>query len=216
MATEETLPTNRLSDKLNADEYLSQKKTTWRRKWSRRRILIFLGVSLLNVGLFALLVSQLLMPAGQGSNAASSPLIGHLAPDFTLPALSPDPAAPMHLASLKGKAVMINFWASWCTVCKQEAPLLENTWQRTQGQGIVFLGIDWGDTHNDGLNFLQHYDITYPNVTDTNGNVAITYGLTGVPETVFIDRHGIVVNKVIGELTEQTLQENLNKILQKT
>ncbi len=109
----------------------------------------------------------------------------------------------------KGKAVMLNFWASWCDPCKHEAPLLQATWQHVKGQGIVFLGIDFEDRQSDGLSFLQTYGITYPNVIDTNGSVAINYGVTGVPETVFIDRHGVFVHKVIGELTEQTLDSNL-------
>lgn len=104
---------------------------------------------------------------------------------------------------------MLNFWASWCDPCKHEAPLLQATWQRVQGQGVVFLGIDFEDRQSDALSFLQTYGITYPNVIDASGSVAINYGVTGVPETVFIDRHGVFVHKVIGELTEQTLESNL-------
>jgi len=200
----------------DAGKIRPEQQTAEKRRRSRRRVIIFVAAGLFNAGLLALLASQLLVPASQGSAASIGPLIGHPAPDFMLPLLSADPAPPIHLASLKGKPVMINFWASWCDVCRLEAPLLENTWQRTQSQGIVFLGIDYADTQSDGLNFLHQYGITYPNVTDTNGKVAINYGLTGVPETYFIDRRGIIVQKVIGELTEQTLQDNLNILLQKT
>jgi cytochrome c biogenesis protein CcmG/thiol:disulfide interchange protein DsbE len=111
---------------------------------------------------------------------------------------------------------MLNFWASWCDACKAEAPLLQNTWQRVQGQGIVFIGIDIQDTRSNGLSFLQTYGITYPNIVDTDGSVTINYGVTGVPETFFIDRHGVIVQKVIGELTEQTMQNNLQLILRST
>lgn len=104
---------------------------------------------------------------------------------------------------------MLNFWASWCDPCKHEAPLLEATWRSIQGQRIVFIGIDYADSASDGLNFLQQYGITYPNVADPNGETAITYGVSGVPETFFINRHGVIVQKVIGELSEQTLQSNL-------
>lgn len=169
-------------------------------------------VSLLCLGLLALLGSQLLLPAH--SQAAASPLLGHPASDFTLTILNANisSSATIHLASLKGKPVMLNFWASWCDVCKQEAPLLENTWLRAQNQGIVFLGIDFEDTHIDGLNFLRSYGITYPNVVDSSGATAIAYGVTGVPESVFLNRQGIIVTKVIGELTDQTLQNNLHLI----
>jgi len=216
MEAEEPIPATLLADEPDSGTTLPQEKVSGRRRWSRRRIIIFVTVSLLNVGLLALLASQVLTPASQATNTATSPLLGHPAPDFTLPMLSPHPVPLFHLASLKGKPIMLNFWASWCDPCKQEAPLLENTWQRTQSQGIVFLGIDYSDTQNNGLSFLQQYGITYPNVTDTNGSVAINYGLTGVPETFFIDRHGKVVQKVIGELTEQTLQSNLQLILRST
>jgi cytochrome c biogenesis protein CcmG, thiol:disulfide interchange protein DsbE len=182
-----------------------------KRSAHKRRIMIVIVVSLINVALLVLLGSQLLVPAQNqsGSTQSANPLIGRPAPDFRLAVLSTHAAPAIHLASFKGKPVMLNFWASWCDPCKHEAPLLEATWRRVQGQGIVFLGIDYQDTQSDGLSFLQHYGITYPNVVDANGSTAINYGVTGVPETVFIDRHGVIIHKVIGELTEQTLDSNL-------
>src|SRR6266566_1476494 len=184
----------------------------------KRRIVLFVVASLLSVGLLALLGSQLLVPAQNQSDAGNSPLIGHPAPDFTLGTLGPHSgsAPTIHLASLKGKPIMLNFWASWCDPCQHEAPLLETIWLRIQGQGMVFLGIDFQDTASDGLSFLRTYGITYPNVVDPTGSTAINYGVTGVPETIFIDRHGMVIHKVIGELTEQTLQSNLHMLLRST
>src|SRR5947209_8477649 len=123
----------------------------------RRRTLIFIAVSLLNAGLLALLASQVLVPAqNQGqTGTGNSPLIGHQAPDFTLAALSPHPAPAVHLASFKGRLIMLNFWASWCVPCKHEAPLLQAGWQRVQNQGVVFIGIDFEDTQSDGLYFMR-------------------------------------------------------------
>jgi cytochrome c biogenesis protein CcmG/thiol:disulfide interchange protein DsbE len=179
---------------------------------SRRRLIIILVVSLINLALLVLLGSQLLVPAQNQSNAGSSPLIRHPAPDFTLAVLSAHAgtASKMHLADLKGKPIVLNFWASWCDPCKHEAPLLQATWRGAQSRGIIFLGIDFQDTRSDGLNFLQKYGITYLNVVDDTGSTAINYGVSGVPETFFLDRHGVIVSKVIGELTEQTLQSNLH------
>ena len=186
----------------------------------RRRVAIVVIVSLLNVGLLALLWSQLLTPAqnqsSAGSAQGSSLLLGHPAPDFSLAVLSAHSSSAIHLASLKGKPVMLNFWASWCDPCKQEAPLLQKTWQRVQNQGIIFLGIDYQDAQSDGLNFMHTYGITYLNVVDSTGATAINYGLTGVPETFFLNRQGVIVSKVTGELTEQALQSNLQALFRST
>src|SRR6266852_4874219 len=187
-----------------------------RRSGGKRRIVVFLTVSLACVALLALLGSQILAPAQGQANSGSSLLIGHPAPDFTLAALSSRPAPSVHLASLKGKPVMLNFWASWCVPCQHEAPLLQATWRSVQNQGIIFLGIDFQDAQNDGLNFLRTYGITYLNVVDSTGATAINYGLSGVPETFFLNRQGMIVSKVIGELTQHTLQSNLQGILRST
>lgn len=191
----------------------AEKITPEQRKRSHKRsIAIVIVVSILNVGLLALLWSQLTTPAQPSASSPSnsvSPLVGHPAPDFTLAALSPHPAPAISLSSYKGKPVVLNVWASWCGPCSDEAPLLQSAWLRQQSKGIVFLGIDFQDTQTDGLYFLQKYAITYPNVIDASGSVAINYGVTGTPETIFIDRHGVVVSKVASELTEQTLESNL-------
>jgi cytochrome c biogenesis protein CcmG/thiol:disulfide interchange protein DsbE len=213
-------PKEKLPEDLSPEERAAEEETGGRRRRVRkRRVVTFLMVSIVSVALLALLGSQLLVAApdqGQASssgNSDRSPLIGHPAPDFTLASLSTHSASAVHLASFKGRPLMLNFWASWCDPCKREAPLLEATWQRVQGQGVVFLGIDFEDAKGDALNFLQTYGITYPNVIDAGGSVAISYGVSGVPETFFIDRHGVIVHKVIGELTEQTLQSNLQVLV---
>jgi len=184
-----------------------------RRSGGKRRIIVFLTVSLACVALLVLLGSQILAPTQSQTNSGTDPLLGHPAPDFTLAALSSRPAPSVHLASLKGKPVMLDFWASWCVPCQHEAPLLQATWQRVQSQGIIFLGIDFQDDHSQGLNFLHTYGITYPNVVDPDGSVTISYGVSGVPETFFLNRRGVIVSHVIGELTEQTMQSNLQMIL---
>lgn len=190
-----------------------------RRKRRKRRIVLFSAISFLNVALLALLWSQLLTPAQNQSSGVStgpvnSPLVGKPAPDFTLPALSESAAPPLRLAAFKGKFLVINFWASWCDPCKQEAPILAAKWEQVKSQGFQFLGIDFQDSRANGLAFLRTYAVLYPSVIDDTGATAISYGVTGVPETFFIDRRGIVIRKVIGQLTMQTLQENLNLLMQ--
>jgi cytochrome c biogenesis protein CcmG/thiol:disulfide interchange protein DsbE len=190
------------------------------RKGSRKRsIAIFIGVSLLNVAVLAFLWTQLLTPAqnatqGQSQANANDPLIGHPAPNFTLDALNLHPAAPISLANYRGKPVVLNVWNSTCVPCMDEAHLLQSLWQKVKSQGVVFIGIDFQDFKSDGLSFLQKYGVTYPNVLDASGSTAISYGVTATPETLFINRQGVVVSRVISELTEQTFESNLQLISQ--
>ena len=179
----------------------------------RRRILIFCVVSLLNVGLLALLLTQLLTPA---PHAGSDPLVGHPAPNFSLAMLRPDTGkSALSLSNFKGKPVVLNFWASWCAPCKEEAPLLESAWKQVQAQGkdAVILGIDFQDSNNDAISFLQLSGITYPIVLDADGSVALKYSVTSLPQTIFINRNGTVISRVPRELTAQVLSSNLQLII---
>ena len=199
-------------DTLPGDNAHTEKLTAKPKSSRKRRIIIFTIVSLLNAGLLALLWSQLLTPAqnqaSTGDNA-HGPLQGHLAPDFTLGALSTQRASTIDLASFKGKPVVLNFWASSCGPCHDEAPLLQSTWQRMQSKGIVFIGIDFQDAQSDGLSFLQKYAITYPNALDPGGSTAIHYGITYTPTTFFINRKGVIVRSIPREMTAQDLESGL-------
>lgn len=186
----------------------------------KRQITIVVVVSLLNMGLIALLWSQLTTPArnsgsgGTGIPAGGNALVGHAAPDFALTTLSENNASfVLHLSNFKGKPVVLNFWASWCGPCQDEAPFLRSAWQSVQGKGVVFVGVDDNDTVTDGNIFLHKYAVPYPNVIDANGAAAVNYGVTGNPETFFINRQGIVVAWVAGPLTSATFQSNLQKIM---
>lgn len=188
-----------------------------RKNTRKRSILIFTVVSLFNIGLLALLWTQLLTPAQQSSsqNASGDPLIGHAAPNFTLGVLnsSAQGKQKISLADFKGKPVVINFWSSTCQPCKDEMPLLETQWERVKSQGVVFLGIDVEDTSSDGLSFLQQHDATYLSAFDSGGETLVSYGVTYTPETIFINREGKVISAVRMEITSQQLQENLQALL---
>jgi cytochrome c biogenesis protein CcmG/thiol:disulfide interchange protein DsbE len=179
----------------------------------RRRIIIFCVVSLVNVGLLVLLLTQLLTPA---SNTVTDPLVGHPAPNFTLSVLHPDGSrGTLSLADFKGKPVLLNFWATWCAPCKEELPLLEKTWKQKQAQGrdVVFMGLDFQEASGDAENFVHLYGISYQILLDTDGAATLKYGITGLPQTLFINRQGVVVSKVPGELTAKTLASGLQAIL---
>jgi cytochrome c biogenesis protein CcmG, thiol:disulfide interchange protein DsbE len=125
---------------------------------------------------------------GEGARATGR------APTFTLPRL--DRPGSLSLTSLRGKAVVINFWASWCVPCRDEAPFLEAVWRKYRSRGLVVLGVDIRDFSNDARRFARRYGMTYPLVKDT-GQVERQYGITGVPETFFVDRAGNLVGEAI-------------------
>ena len=193
------------------------------RKRSRKRsITIFVVVSIINAALLVLLWTQLLTPAqnqahtntnsDSGIGDINSPLVGKAAPDFTLSTLNGN-VGKIHLADLKGKQLILNFWASWCEPCNQEAPFLQKSWPGLQSKGVVFIGIDGPEKTSDAQKFLQKYGISYLNVQDTiDGSTAINYGVTGFPETVFINREGVVVAKWVFPLTQQGLQLEMAKM----
>lgn len=193
-----------------ANVALTQERTQKNKR--RRKLLIYCAIGLLNIGLLALILTQLLTPA---SNARSDPLIGHAAPNFSLPILhSGSTGSSLSLSNFKGKPVVLNFWATWCAPCKEELPLLEQTWKQTQAQGkdVVFLGIDFQESNNVALSFLRPFGITYSILLDTSGAVGFSYNITSLPQTIFINRQGVVVSRVPLELTSQSLSTNLQMI----
>jgi cytochrome c biogenesis protein CcmG/thiol:disulfide interchange protein DsbE len=119
-----------------------------------------------------------------------------VAPDFTLERL--DGKGELSLASLRGKPVVLNFWASWCGPCKEETPLLQAASERWQEKGVTFVGVDVKDFRGDARDFIARYGVTYPNVYDGKGSTVGRYGVTGFPETYFVDAQGRVRHRIAG------------------
>jgi cytochrome c biogenesis protein CcmG, thiol:disulfide interchange protein DsbE len=153
-----------------------------------------LGAQLLAValvtGLFALLVWKV---ATQDEGASRKLQRGETppAPAFTLDRL--DRPGSLSLAEYRGRPVVLNFWASWCVPCKEEAPLLEGVWKRYRDQGLVVIGVDINDLRSDARRFARQNKMSYPLAFDGVGETSTDYGLTGVPETFFVARNGRLV-----------------------
>jgi cytochrome c biogenesis protein CcmG, thiol:disulfide interchange protein DsbE len=134
------------------------------------------------------------------------------APGFTLPRL--DAEGELSLVSLRGKAVVLNFWASWCLPCRDEAPVLQTAWERYRDRGVVVLGIDGQDFRSDAERFMERFGVTYPIVHDGKGSTWGRYGLGGVPETWFVNRKGrLVGERIQGPVTEEQLDEGIELAL---
>ena len=166
---------------------------------AHRGRLVLQGVAVgLVVLLFGLLLWKLVSSSGGDLAAAANRGDQPRAPSFTLPRLDTD--GKVALASLQGKAVVLNFWASWCIPCKDEAPYLEQVWRSHRSDGLVVLGLDAKDFRADARNFARRYDITFPLVYDGPGKTLSGYGVTGFPETYVLDRDGRVVEAFIGAI----------------
>jgi cytochrome c biogenesis protein CcmG/thiol:disulfide interchange protein DsbE len=114
----------------------------------------------------------------------------------------------LELASMRGKPALVNFWASWCAPCKQEAPELERLARARQGQARV-VGVDWNDTTANAMDFIRQQGLTYPILRDGSSEVGKRFGLTGLPTTFVLDSHGRIADVLLGPQTESSLREAL-------
>lgn len=157
-----------------------------------------LGFVVLSVGLLVVLAK------GFGRNPHEVPFMlqGKPAPGFVLRAL--DSGEKVSLEELKGRPVVLNFWASWCGPCKMEHPVLE--WGAEQyGSQAVFLGVVFEDTEDNAREFLRQMGASFPQLVDPRSRMAVDYGVAGVPETYFIDANGIIRGKHVGPIDPQSL-----------
>lgn len=173
-------------------------------RWPRRMSLLTLAVL---VGVAAAYGTRF----GADPTMVDSPLLGRLAPAFTLPYLEKE--GTQSLEDLEGNVVVINFWASWCTACREEHDDLIMAAERFRDRGVTFLGIVYQDRPEFAIDMLDEMGRGYDNVTDPGSRTAIDFGVFGVPETFFIDRHGTVVAKVVGRSDLELLSTTIETIL---
>jgi cytochrome c biogenesis protein CcmG/thiol:disulfide interchange protein DsbE len=181
----------------------------------RRSVPVWMQI-LVWIGLLALLVIL-----GLGLFKAQNPIIsvGSEVPDFTLTLFEDyryQGANQITLTSLRGKVVVVNFWASWCVTCADEAPAMEAAWRSYQpGGNVVFLGVDYSDVDTKALDFLQRFDITYPNGPDLGTRITPIFNRNiAMPETYILDQQGILRYKQIGPFqSEEEIRSAVDPIL---
>ena len=138
------------------------------------------------------------------------PRAGEPAPNFNLTTFDGE---PISLESLRGKIVVVNFWASWCVPCHQEAPELKAIAEDYANQNVVVVGVNWLDTESDALAFMEQYGLAYPSGPDMGEKIAQSYQIEGAPENYVIDRDGIVADTVIGPVSYDYLAEVLDGLI---
>ena len=163
--------------------------------------------------LFGLLVWKLVSDEGGALAAAVARGEKPMAPGFTLSRL--DEEGDLTLSSLRGKAVVLNFWASWCIPCKEEAPFLDQVWRGYRDRGLVVVGVDANDFRSDARSFMRRYGLTFPVVYDGPGKTLGRYGVTGFPETFVLDRQGRVVDAFIGAINSDEDRARLRAAIER-
>jgi cytochrome c biogenesis protein CcmG/thiol:disulfide interchange protein DsbE len=168
--------------------------------WSTgARVLVILGVlsfiGLLGWGLY---------------QVQKEPLEKGMAPDFSLTSFE---GQTYTLSELRGKVVIINFWASWCPPCREEAAYLEQTWRKYKDQGVIFIGVDYADAEKPALAYIDEFDITYFNGPDLGTRISQMYNIKGVPETYYVAKDGTLRGNKIGPLKAPELDNKIEELL---
>ena len=181
-----------------------------------RRALIILGVGIPVLAFLAVLAWASFRSDGAPSGIAVNESVAEVrqerkaAPDFLLEL--PD-GGTLSIEGQRGKVVMLDFWASWCQPCRDEAPVLAQVYREYRGRDVEFVGINLWDNAGDAELFLQEQGHEYPNGIDAEGKIAISYGVRGIPEKFFITRDGLIARKFTGPMNPDLLRQILDALL---
>lgn len=159
---------------------------------------------------FAVLLALLGLLAWGLKRVQAGPISSGRAPDFSLTSFD---GSTLKLSELQGQVVIINFWASWCPPCREEAAYLEQTWRKYEGKGVVFIGVDWVDTEKEALAYMAEFDLTYFNGPDIGTRIAQAYNIKGVPETFYVAKNGELRGVHIGPLKSPELDNKIDELL---
>lgn len=159
---------------------------------------------------FAILLAFLALMAWGLRKAQAGPRESGMAPDFTLTDFN---GSVITLSDLRGQVVIVNFWASWCPPCREEAAYLEETWRKYKDKNVVFIGVDWVDTEKEALAYIKEFDLTYFNGPDIGTRIATAYNIQGVPETFYIAKNGELRGVHIGPLKFPELDNKIEELL---
>jgi cytochrome c biogenesis protein CcmG/thiol:disulfide interchange protein DsbE len=174
---------------------------------------IIVGLAVVGLGTFFLL-----QPADEEGESA-----GRRLPEFDLPLLSGD--GRFSTADLQGKPVVINFWASWCGPCREETPLLQETWEKYEDEGLVIIGVNVKDTTEGARDFMKEFDVDYPVVMDEDQELFDEIApVDGLPQTFFVDGSGHFLDDdgadsgslVLGAIEEEELEAQIRALLEGT
>ena len=183
-------------------------------KLKRRHIQVTVGV-LLGI---SLVIGILSLGLSFDPSTSTNALLGKKANSFKVLLLQDELDSrvqgrkELSLDDFKGSPLILNFWASWCVSCRHEAAIMEAFWKKYQARGIKMVGIAIQDTPDAAMKFAEYFGKTYILGLDEEGKAGIDYGVTGVPETFFIDRNGIIQHKEAGPVGMELLERMLVKI----
>lgn len=171
-----------------------------------KQAMTLIGLVLLVSAFFGYTILPMLSPSKQR--------VGKTAPDFALPVIHGGEAGNrVKLSDLQGRAVLLDFWASWCVPCRQQAPIVDRIAQRYDENDVVVLGVNTGESQEVATEYAKKAGLGYTSVWDT-GRVAMEYGASVLPTIVVIDRKGRILTKQSGVTGERALREMLHEALQ--
>ena len=159
---------------------------------------------------FAVMLAILGLLAWGLKKSQAGPRDSGKAPDFTLTGYD---GRTVTLSQLRGQVVIINFWASWCLPCREEAAYLEQTWRKYKDRGVVFIGVDYVDTEKEARAYIKEFDITYINGPDLGTQISQSFNIKGVPETYYVDKRGVLRGVNIGPLKSPQLDQKIDELL---